>query len=241
MRFQLKGTKTALIAALGLAFLSGCGSGSGSSPSLIPGGSSSLLPGGCVPVPYPNGYSAVPVNVGFSGQSIYLDTYNLVGGQLPPPPTDMWPNKVEGQVVIGQGGANGGGAMGSMVMSTSSMDGNLNMTVMPLGYQQQGQIPQQQYYPQYYPQNTAQTKRANVMGTLQISGSVAQEIYLTLGIPLYNNNYQYPGQNLYPQQQQQSQACISGVAFNMGYQVNRPYGALYIYLNNTSHGLSLLF
>ncbi|HTL12475.1 MAG TPA: hypothetical protein VL588_08315 [Bdellovibrionota bacterium] len=237
--------KAAALLALGLAVLSGCG-GSSPPPSMfggIPGSSTGGLPlgsGGCIPIQSP---------IGFSGQNIHFDTYNLVGGNLPP--IDYWPTKVEGMVAVGGGGVSG--VSGSLPMQGSGFDGSLQINVLmpqqqPYGTQPYGTTQPYPYTQPTYGYNSYPTGRANVQGTLSISPTTQYEIMqsqlqssgYTYGMPVPGTYSGTPYTNV-TQPMGVQQACVSGVAFNMGYQVNRPYGKFYIYLNGTGHGFTLGF
>ncbi|MCC7440733.1 MAG: hypothetical protein IT285_03810 [Bdellovibrionales bacterium] len=239
LNFKKKGAQTALIAALGLVVLSGCGgSGSGTTGiGNIPGGTTGGIgSGGCIPIQSP---------VGFVGQNIHFDTYNLVGGQLPP--IDTWPTKLVGQVGIGSGGIGNGGAMGSTALQAQSFDGTIQMTAFRLNQQTQpyGQPYNQPYNP-YQPNPYSYSTVGSVQGSLTLSPTTQQEIMQSLGYNQYSQPYGQPYNpyNPYPtvpQPQIQQQACVSNVAFNLGYAGNRPYGKVYIYLNRTQHGFVLMY
>lgn len=205
---------------LSTAVLASCGSDDEANN---PGGTGGGVGGGG-----PNGgcYS-ISGPIPFTGTNVYMDTINLVGGNLPG--IDGWyystGRSSEGTVTTGGGTGVGNGLVGVGVYNESTV----TLQAQSIGG---GGYP-------YY-----NNSRANVQGVVQLGPSILSQItggYQNLG----NGNGYYPGYPPFPGQYPGPQDyCVSGVAFNMGYYTSYPQGlqgVVYLYLDGSQQGVAVNF
>ncbi len=216
--YKNAGWKQILAIALTAVALTACGKKSDSSGTPPPGTVSPPvgggpgtggLPGGCVPIT-----SQIP----FTGQGIYVDSANIIGGQIP----SMDPAAYQAQ---GQFGLGGGGAG---PYARQGVDGSLQMNIQSTNSGQQWQ-----QYGLGYPPGPAY-----VTGVLQISQATIQDIAYQVAIgriPLPNMQGQYGQIN-------PAQICVSAMGMNMGHYGHYLHsGKVYLYLNGTQYGYALVF
>ena len=243
-----------VLAILGVAFLSGCGSGNNGSTAPVVGTSNGLYglgvgAGGCVPITQP---------ISFQINGAYFDSSNLVGGQIPQTGTSI------GQFA---GIGAGGGIVGSYVGSNWTY-GTVSMQINSMGAYQSGiynsQYPSYQVpysgYPQYAPNNpygsygSVNPNQAVVQGSIQISPSMINTIMSQMspygygGYPSpYNTGMQqglfaYPGVSPQPLGAGGGYPCVSQVAMNIGHSGFQLYGGqVFLYMNGTANGYVLQF
>ncbi|MEK6704651.1 MAG: hypothetical protein AABZ06_02590 [Bdellovibrionota bacterium] len=231
-RIAIAAAITSLIA------LTGCGKNSDTPP-----------PVGSVPAPLPGSLGCVPINapIPFTATNIYFSGVSIVGGQVPG-------SSQMGQIIIG-GGIEGG------PYQRNGVDGTISMNVVPTnttntwnypGTYPGGTYPGGSYpggtYPGSYPglQPTVQApSAANATGFVSIAPMTQQDIMWKFGNGQFNGQPGYYNP-LYPSMPQpvapQTQACVSGIALNVGHYYNTIHsGNVYLYLNNTQHGYVLYF
>lgn len=209
------------VAALG----TGCGSASpaGAPIAGIPGG---VATGGCIPL------SSQPI--GFSATGIYYNGISVIGGNVPGITLmsgQSIPASQNGQVVVTSGGVGG-----MFTSRPGSYDGSISMNITSAG----GVVAT----------TSPAIGSASATGTITISPARLQTILQTTTygstLPgMYPTGYSNGTFNLTPNVATgvQTQACVSGVAFNLLVNTTNQlyFGGVILYLNNTQHGTSLSF
>jgi hypothetical protein len=210
------------LAALAALTFTSCGqSGNGSIPPAV-GIAGAGAVGGCIPLPPPYSYST-PAVVGFAGTGIYFDSANIVGGTFPYP---YQPQQPVGQMYVTTGVTGG-------PFQRTSVDGStISLSVSSSTLYNTGT----NYPYQGYPQGTY-----NPYAPLTGGGSTSIQGYVQISPELWNNCYNTLVQEGYIPPN--SQACVSEVALNIGYNSSDVLygGAAFLNVNNSPHGCIVNF
>jgi hypothetical protein len=255
-----KQSVTALIVA-GLSFLFvGCGGGVPIAP--VPGlglggGLGGMVgAGGCMPIPMMNtgmyGSYGSTLTITFQGAAIQPDSIALQAGMLP----GMGPITQLSYGVVPGGAMTVPQMLGTNSYVGTSGDGTIQLSLM----NNMGMYPGTQYpgmypttgYPTGYGMGNTQINGSIVLSSLASQDLMNQAMLMSGGgygyqMP-YPTQYPYPGTQypgMYPQPgiMPMAQACISGVGLDLSLYngMQRVYRDVYVMINNTTHGIKLVF